>query len=259
MSGRAQIKLALQHISGFGNARLLEQLSDGPSNKSYLLELGGQRYVLRLDKPAAASLGLDRENERQVYIALAEAGLAPEPEFFDPAKGILLRRYLPGRSWTQADLLREQNLRVLAAVLSHLHALPPAGKAFEPFAAASRYAAELGTGQAERILEKADRLNSTIEQQLMDAALCHNDLLCQNMLQADDGRLSLIDWEYAAVGDRWFDLAIVVQHHDMDRESTDFLTQAYLGRPATAAEQSHLANQCQFYQCLLDLWTLRTR
>ena len=31
----------------------------------------------------------------------------------------------------------------------------------------------------------------------------------------------LIDWEYAAIGDAYFDLAVVVRHHDLDEPGVD--------------------------------------
>ena len=43
---------------------------------------------------------------------------------------------------------------------------------------------------------------------------CHNDLLTANFL--DDGeRLRILDWEYAGMGDRFFDLANFASHHDL--------------------------------------------
>jgi len=252
----AKPEQVLQAIPGFAMARVLGQLSDGPTNASYLLEQGSTRYVLRLDKPAAARLGLDRENEQQVYSALTASGLAPEAVVFDGSTGILLRPFLEGRSWTGSDLLLDGNLEQLATVLRKLHALPDVGKRFEPLAAAKRYAAELGTEQANTIVRQAEVLYADMELKPAAAALCHNDLLCQNILQTDDGQLVLIDWEYAAVGDPWFDLAIVIQHHRLDDRRAGCFVESYLGRPVTGREQEHLARQCRFYQHLLDLWNL---
>ena len=82
------------------------------------------QYVLRLDKPAARKLGLNRSNEKQVCKAVAEAGLAPEPLYFDPTAGVYLRHYLPGRSW-DASLTwpSPDNPERLARLLRELHAL----------------------------------------------------------------------------------------------------------------------------------------
>ena len=45
---------------------------------------------------------------------------------------------------------------------------------------------------------------------------CHNDLLTANFL--DDGsRLRILDWEYAGMGDRFFDLGNFSTNNDFDR------------------------------------------
>lgn len=235
---------------------MLESLSDGPTNASYLLERDGAHYVLRLDKPAAIQLGLDRANEQRVYETLAAGGLAPEMVFFDAAAGVCLRPFLPGRSWIESDLSCDGNLERLAMVLRALHVLPLVGKEFKPLAAANRYAAQLGTEQANIILRQAETLLADSELKPAARTLCHNDLLCQNILQTDDGQIALIDWEYAAVGDPWFDLAIVIQHHRLDDRWAGCFVESYLGRPVTSGEHHQLAMQCKFYQCLLDLWSL---
>ena len=68
----------------------------------------------------------------------------------------------------------------------------------------------------------------------------------------------LIDWEYAGVGDPFFDLAVIVQHHGLDNPLARCLLENYLGRRASSGEAEHLSQQCDFYQCLLELWNLRT-
>jgi glycine cleavage system aminomethyltransferase T len=41
---------------------------------------------------------------------------------------------------------------------------------------------------------------------LTDPVPCHNDLLCSNLMAPDGGGVMLVDWEYAGLGDRLFDL-----------------------------------------------------
>ena len=50
------------------------------------------------------------------------------------------------------------------------------------------------------------------------AVPCHNDLLNANFL--DDGeRLRIVDWEYAGMGDRFFDLANFSINHELDDDA----------------------------------------
>jgi thiamine kinase-like enzyme len=58
--------------------------------------------------------------------------------------------------------------------------------------------------------------------------LCHNDLLPANFI--DDGtRLSIIDWEYAGAGDRFFDLGNFAVNLQLDDAGEKALLTAYFG------------------------------
>jgi thiamine kinase len=253
--GRLAAKKALGAIPGMDGARLLGQLSDGPTNASFRAEQGGEQYVFRLDKPGAADLGLNRRNEYRVSRIVSDAGLAPEPVYSDPGNGVYLRRFVQGRSWTVSDLEKPGNLERLARVLSKVHKLPPEGDSFDPLAAARRYSLQVDSDESRAILGEAERLMRKISAGSSRQALCHNDLVCQNLLEGEP--LMLIDWEYAGVGDPLFDLAVVVQHHELDAALASYFLDTYLGRPSIDGEKRHLAVQCEFYACLLQLWNLR--
>jgi thiamine kinase len=256
--GFVPARKVLAGISGFAQAEIARQLSDGPTHSSFQLNHGGRDFVLRLDKPAAAELGLDRHNEKLVLSALATGGFAPPPVYFDAAAGVCLRPWVPGRSWSEDELRRPGNLSALAALLRRLHGLPAAGRDFEPLNAARRYAAALASSRAEELLGQADEIYQGL-QHGAPTALCHNDLLAQNILHPGDagGPLALIDWEYAAVGDPFFDLAVVVQHHGLAADLAAGFLNAYRQGKTSDGDRQRLDGQCRFYRCLLKLWELR--
>ena len=248
---------ALAAIPGFARARLVRPLAAGPTNATWLVDHQRQHWVLRLDAPAAADLGLNRENERQVCAAAAAAGITPGYRVFDTSAGVCLRRHVPGRAWTADDLRDPRSLERLAALLGRLHALPPVGRPFDPGAAVRRYAGQSGSRAASVLAEQALAALDSARAGATRSALCHNDLVAENVLETADGGLVLIDWEYAGTGDPWFDLAVVVRHHDLAERLARGFLDAYLQRTATAAEYGQLSRLCTFYGCLLELWNLR--
>lgn len=256
-TGTVSPEQALLKLPGFTDARVQSRLSNGPTNASYLVELKGDRYVLRLDKPEAARLGLDRALERRVSEIAAAAGLGPEPLHSDHESGICLRRFIPGRAWSESDFAKRGNLKRLAGVLRTLHDLPAGAIDFDPLAAAKRYTEQVDTPEARRICKRAEQLSSLIDSARQQRALCHNDLVCDNIVVAAGGKLMLIDWEYAGVGDPFFDLAVVVQHHRLREDLRRWFLEAYLGHSVSAEDTQRLSLHCRFYQCLLDLWNLR--
>ena len=243
---------ALASIPGFAGVRVELQLSDGPTNASFELEQGGDRFVLRIDKPAAAGYGLDRAAELEVIQVLADAGLGESPVYYDAVSGVSLRSFIPGRSWAEADLHNPANLEQLARLLWQVHQLPPVGRNFDPVSSAARYVEQLGTSEAQAVYRDIETEFASL--QLADQVLCHNDLVCGNILESD--RLMLIDWEWAGVGDPFFDLAVVVQHHGLSGELSLGFLAAYLEREPSVAEVERLDRQCYFYQLLLSLWDL---
>jgi thiamine kinase-like enzyme len=60
-------------------------------------------------------------------------------------------------------------------------------------------------------------------------ALCHNDLLPANLLADAAGKLWVIDWEYAGMGDPFFDLGNLSTLNGFDVGEDVELITAYLG------------------------------
>ncbi len=66
---------------------------------------------------------------------------------------------------------------------------------------------------------------------------CHNDLLNGNFI--DDGtRIRILDWEYAGMGDIFFDLGNFAIQHEFNDEEDEILLKAYFGQP-TDSQRAH--------------------
>jgi thiamine kinase-like enzyme len=61
---------------------------------------------------------------------------------------------------------------------------------------------------------------------------CHNDLFSVNLLD-DGGGIRIVDWEFAGMGDIYFDLAALVYAHDSDGplppDAQLYLLECYFG------------------------------
>jgi thiamine kinase-like enzyme len=83
----------------------------------------------------------------------------------------------------------------------------------------------------------ATRIAETVP--LTERVPCHNDLLPANVLGTDTG-VMLIDWEYAGMGHRMFDLGNLAVNWGFDRTSEERLLTAYFDRPPTEDELTAL-------------------
>jgi thiamine kinase-like enzyme len=72
-------------------------------------------------------------------------------------------------------------------------------------------------------------------------APCHNDLLNGNLLDTGDGRVLIVDWEYAGMGNRYFDLGNLSVNNGFDADDDERLLLAYLGATPGPAQRARLA------------------
>ena len=61
---------------------------------------------------------------------------------------------------------------------------------------------------------------------------CHNDLLAANFIAGPE-RLWIVDWEYAGMGDRYFDLANFAVNNELGEADEEALLGDYFGEPPT--------------------------
>jgi thiamine kinase-like enzyme len=180
---------------------------------------------------------LDMAAEHALTACAAAAGLAPSIAASDTASGVLITEYLrSARAWSATDARRPENIRRLAALLRRLHALPVQLPAFRPLRSAARYVADSEPADADSLVwaEELRRAAHVFEARHAASVPCHNDLAAANVL--DDGRLWLVDFEYAAQSSPLLDLANVSAMNDFDADCRRMLLEAYFeGTPAPFA------------------------
>ena len=82
---------------------------------------------------------------------------------------------------------------------------------------------------------------------------CHNDALCENWVLGD-GRMYLIDWEYAGMNDGLWDLADVSIEADYSEANDDLLLASYFGRTPTSVEKHRFIANKLYLDYLWTLW-----
>ena len=100
-----------------------EPLIGGITNLNFLVADGGERYVVRVgdDIPVHHIL---RFNERAASKAAFAAGVSPEVVHTEP--GILVLRYVDGRTCTAADIRDPARLGKIMPLIKRVHRQMPA-------------------------------------------------------------------------------------------------------------------------------------
>lgn len=236
----------LSAIPGWEHASC-EQLTGGLTNRTYRIDNGGLRAVLKIDDGPRSAPYNARDLEAQVQTTAASHGLA-SPVLFEH-DNVYMTEYLEGVVWTDDSLLDDANLVQLAKALRKLHSLPLTGRTFDARQAARSYAARVRPAESEMTRDCLRMIESM--PLLQNLCFCHNDLVVGNIIATPDIRF--LDWEYACDNDPFFDLATIVAHHRMPAERTNFLLDAYFDGDGRRW-QEHLTTMVRFYNALLWLW-----
>ncbi len=184
--------------------RITGPIGAGLTNSNWLVDTDRGAAVVRLNCPIGQRLGVDRRREARVLKCLEPLGITPPLWHNHPREdGFLVTGYLPGRVWRAEDMADHGQRRRLVALVDRYQqvdtGLPPRD-----------YVAYLGDywrnlaggmgispGLANRFHHCRDALGRL--SRAVPAVLTHHDLTPGNILDCD-GRLYLIDWEYAAPG-----------------------------------------------------------
>jgi len=211
-----------------------QPLGGGITNRNFRVRLGTDDVVVRLPGNDTELLGIDRDAEHRASLAAAEAGVGPEVLAYLEDQRCLVTRFIPGRPLRPEELRTPQLLGEAARALRAVHAGPPLPVTFDPWAivdAHRRLARERGA-RIPAAEAEAEALSARIRPLLTgpehEPVPCHNDLLTANLLH-DGRRLRIVDWEYAGMNDRYFDLANLSVNNGLEAEDDEVLLRAYFG------------------------------
>ena len=202
-----------------GESRPLE---GGITNRNYLVTLGGNRYVIRVPGKDTSLLGIDRSAEREANENAAAIGVAPRvmAQLDDPP--CLVTEFVTCTEMTAEDLREPATMKTVMGLLRSVHdSKADLPTSFDSFRVVEEYretAASRG-GEIPTAYEEAHERAREIESALSGPehrpVPCHNDLLAGNFLRGSE-QIWLVDWEYAGMGDRYFDLANFAINNELE-------------------------------------------
>jgi len=207
-------------------------LGGGITNHNLKVELDGETVVLRIAGQDTVLLGIDRRVEYEASLAAAAVGVGPEVVAYLEPEGYLVTRFIEGEIVPAETMRDPATIRRVVAALRPVHSGPPLPGRFDSFQVVEDYrstafargvAVPAAYVEARQVARTIERTRGAVPERP-----CHNDLLNANFI--DDGRrIRIVDWEYAGMGDRFFDLANFSINHEFGPEEDDHLLEAYFG------------------------------
>jgi thiamine kinase-like enzyme len=220
-------------------------LGGGLTNHNYRVRFGGRDVVVRLPGNDTELLGSDRSGEREANSLAAAAGVAPEVilAFDDPV--VLVTAFVEGPTMEAADLRAPAALAEVAASLRRVHDCGAIAARFDVFSLVEDYAAATRArgGAVPAAYQRARAATASISTAPAltggGTVLCHDDLLPANFIDTPDG-IRIVDWEYAGMGNRWFDLGNFAVNNELGPAEEEAFLSAYWSAPPIAADLAAL-------------------
>jgi len=212
----------------------MEPLEGGITNRNFVVTREGERFVLRVPGRDTELLGIDRANEARAATLAAEANVGPPVVAFLPASGCFVARFVEGSHIPIEDLRRDDVLGSVVRSLRRFHRCTPVPSAFNVFQVVQTYAetaAKRGVATPSAYLdarELSGRIDVAFRTNPSPLTTCHNDLLNANFLR-DGDHTWIVDYEYAGMGDPFFDLGNLSINNGLDDDAQALLLRTYFG------------------------------
>ena len=219
-----------------GRDLTLTAMSGGITNRNFRVDASGtdERWVIRLAGNDTHLLGISREVEHAATVAAAGVGVGPQVTAFIRPEGYLVTRFIVGEAVSAEAVHKPETLRRVADSLRRIHDGPAIPGLFVPLRIVEAYRAlAIARGvtippEYDRATDAARRIERALLADPLEPCPCHNDLLNANFI--DDGhRIRIIDWEYAGMGDPFFDLGNFSINHELEPAEDELLLEAYDG------------------------------
>lgn len=234
----------------------------GNTNRTYHVVLGNENeYVIRIPGEGTEEL-IVRENEK-VSTALANKLNIDARLLYFGEDGAKVSEYIMGAvTMFPGELQKESRIVQMTELLKRLHTCgEDTGIYFEVFDMAAGY---------ERIITENEvpmyndylQIKATVMdiKKEVDAVCeiirvpCHNDALCENWVVDGNGRMYLIDWEYAGMNDAMWDLADVSIEAGYNSETDEKLLYCYFDGVVTDFIRKHFLASKIYVDYLWTLW-----
>ncbi len=212
----------------------LTPLHGGITNTNYVAVVAGVSAVVRVPGERTELLGIDRANEAEAARRAAELGIGPAVLGELPEIGTLITALVPGRHLEPTAFTRR--LADVVRLLRQLHDSGPLQGAFPIHRVVEWHARDASSygvvppGSYGRLHQQSRRIESAFAAAPLPTVPCHNDLLPGNVLfEEADERVWLLDFEYAGMNDRFFDLGNLSVNCGLDAAGDEELLGLYFG------------------------------
>ncbi len=254
------IKKLLKDVLNVDSFEKIERMG-GLTNHTYHITLAdGKEYVVRI--PGEGTEQLIVRSDEMVSTKLAcDLGIDAKLLYFGN-DGSKVTEFIPNAVTMSAEsLAQERHIIQMAEIYKKIHSCGvDTGVPFEVFDMAAGYEKiikDMNVPMFDDYAENKSKVMAIKKEidTLVNAPKvpCHNDPLCENWVEGN-GRMYLIDWEYAGMNDGMWDVADVSIEAGFDEKHDLLLLSAYLDKEPSVTEIKHFLASKIYVDYLWTLW-----
>ena len=220
----------------------ITELSGGITNKLYRVQSEKGDYTVRIygDK---TDLFINRDYEAQAIREMAKIGVGSEMIKYMPEVGVTIVEFIGDSIVLTNDHFLDKSLypsivdpirRIHQSAVQLKYLFNPKIEVRKMFTILNDLGAHYPEFDIAGTLERLDKLSDVINIPESEYTACHNDLLADNfILINEDARhkyeasMYLIDWEYAGMAPKYYDIADMFQEVLVPRESEKQIVEEY--------------------------------
>lgn len=235
----------------------------GMTNRSFLFECHGKRYIMRIPGEGTSRL-INRREEADVYYAIGGKDICDNYIFIDPENGYKLSEYLDNSH--ACNPINREEVKKCMGKLKSLHEMKlQVNHEFQIFKKIDFYES-LWENNHSVYRDYTDTkknvfsLQKYIDSHVFCKTLTHIDAVPDNFLFTKDAegegegeeKIYLIDWEYAGMQDPHVDIAMFAIYALYNKHQIDELIQIYF--EGTCDDATRIKIYCYIAACGL-LWS----
>ena len=220
-----------------------EPVRKGVANLVYHAKGEGISWAVKLLGPTGFS-AVDYTTVQQLQRQLADLQVAPK------VIDVNLQQRIWVEEWIDTPTQSSIDTYLLAQALTNIHRLEVKAPTLALLPCWQHYLEQLPAKQARQFSQERDQLAVVISQSshYQDFCLCHNDLSFAHLVGVNHN--IVIDWEYAATGNRYFDLAACALINELDQTQCKALSETYAD--ATGLAKSLVYRQLHAFMPVVD-------
>lgn len=244
-----------------GEPVVMQRITGGLSNVNWRMDVADQTFFLKVPGIGTEAY-ISRDAAHSAALVAAATGVGPAVTYYDGGTGIEVSEFLQGYvSSTQHSLSQPDTAVELMSLYRRLHAgelLPITKTIFdmidEHLEQVSIAGRSLRPWQQD-VIDRWAPIQSAYIASGLDLVPGHNDMLPSNFMVSADGPMMLIDYDYAANNDRYYEVGGIATLYLVEPEVREAMFAAYFGevtpRDVARASISGLATAVKW-----GLWAL---